>query len=165
MASNNSSQTTGSSETSNSNSAQSPQPLSQKSHEQLKRETRARLRHLDPITASELLNESAVGKQVGGFVSFLREHAIVGLAVGFVLATQVQTVVKQLINSFIEPLFQLITGNENLNNLSVKLHFNGHTAPFGWGAFVYALIDFIFVALTIYVIIRLFNLDKLDKTK
>src|SRR5579863_4219878 len=113
MATNSSSQSSNTAESRGTSTSQSPQPLSQKSPEQLKREARARLRHLDSATASELLNES-LGKQVGGFVNFLREHAIVGLAVGFVLATQVQSVVKQLINSFIEPLFQLITGNENL---------------------------------------------------
>jgi hypothetical protein len=31
---------------------------------------------------------------VGGFIDFVREHAVVGLAVGFVIGTQVQTVVK-----------------------------------------------------------------------
>lgn len=139
-------------------------PLSQKSDAELKREARARLKHLDPETASELLNET-VGKQVGGFVTFLREHAIVGLAVGFVLATQVQSVVKQLIASFIDPVFQLFFGGQALSKRSVVWHFGGRSAPFGWGAFVYALIDFVFVAIAIYAIIKIFKLDKLDKAK
>jgi large-conductance mechanosensitive channel len=149
--------------------AQTPQPLSQKSDAQLKREAKARLKHLDPATAHDLMNE-VLGKQVtnslSGFVDFLREHAIVGLAVGFVLATQIQAVVKQLIASFIDPLFQLLlAGNKTLSQRTFTLHFNGHSAQFGWGAVVYALIDFIFVAVTIYAIIRIFNLDKLDKKK
>ena len=33
---------------------------------------------------------------VGGFFDFLRQHAVVGLIIGFVIGTQVQTLVKQL---------------------------------------------------------------------
>jgi large-conductance mechanosensitive channel len=145
-------------------------PLSEKSEAELKREAKARLKHLNPSTASELVNEVFAGKQVrvplSGFVNFLREHAIVGLAVGFVLATQIQAVVKQLITSFINPLSQLLLpGNQSLSQRSFVLHLNGRAAYFGWGAVVYALIDFIFVALTIYAIIKIFKLDKLDKEK
>jgi hypothetical protein len=47
---------------------------------------------------------------VTGFIDFLREHAIVALAVGFVIGTQVQSVVKQLVASFISPAFSLLFG-------------------------------------------------------
>lgn len=139
-------------------------PLAEKSDAELKREAKARLRHLDPMTATQLVNE-VVGKQaVGGFVDFLREHAIVGLAVGFVLATQVQTVVKQLIDSLINPLFQLLLpGDEVLSKRNFTLYFNGKHPSFGWGAIVYALLDFLFIAVAIYIIIKIFKLDKLDK--
>lgn len=101
---------------------------------------------------------------VHGFVGFLREHAIVGLAVGFVIATQVQALVKQLISSFIDPLFTLFFG-ESLSKRTFTLHFHGHAANFGWGGFVYYLLDFLFVLAAIYAIIKLFKLDKLDKAK
>jgi large-conductance mechanosensitive channel len=99
---------------------------------------------------------------VGGFIDFLREHAIVGLAVGFVIGTQVQTVVKQLVASFINPAFLLLFGN-NLTSETFTWHFHNRHAEFGWGAFVYGLLDFIFVLLVIYAIIKIFKLEKLDK--
>ena len=147
------------------NNTAGPKPLSQKSDTELRRETRARLRHMDPLAATELVNE-AVGKQVkgsvDGFVNFLREYAVLGLAVGFVLGTQVQTVVRQLISSFIDPLFQLVfPGNQALSNRTFTLHFSGRHANFGWGAFVYALIDFLFIAVIIYAVIKLFQLNRL----
>src|SRR5579872_7222120 len=75
---------------------------------------------------------------ISGFFDFLRENAVVSLAVGFVLATQVQTVVKQMIASFIDPLFQLIVpGNQSLSARTFTLHFNGRHANFGWGSLVY----------------------------
>src|SRR5579872_3032154 len=100
-------------------SSPSSKPLAQKSEAELKREARARLKRLDPVVASELVNE-AVSKQVrgslSGFVQFLRDYSVLGLAIGFALGAQVQNVVKQLISSFIDPLFQLIfPGNKELS--------------------------------------------------
>jgi large-conductance mechanosensitive channel len=99
---------------------------------------------------------------VGGFVGFLREHAVVGLAVGFVIGAQVQTVVKQLIASFIDPLFQLLLGH-NLSTTTFTWHFHGRHANFGWGSFVYILLDFLFVLVAVYAVIRIFKLEEFDK--
>ncbi|HEY1835360.1 MAG TPA: MscL family protein [Candidatus Saccharimonadales bacterium] len=108
----------------------------------------------------------AARRPVSGFAEFLRERAVVGLAVGFVLGTQVQTVVKQFISSFVDPLFQLLfSGNKALSSRTFTLHFDGRHANFGWGEVAYALLDFLFVAATIYVVIKIFKLDKLDKKK
>ena len=103
-------------------------------------------------------------KTLNGFVSFIRENAVVGLAVGFVIGAQVQSVVKQLIASFVDPLFQLLFGQALSQRIAV-FHFNGHTADFAWGSFAYVLIDFLFVLLTVYFIIKILKLDKLDKPK
>lgn len=107
---------------------------------------------------------AAATRPASGFVEFLRERAVVGLAVGFVLGTQIQTVVKQLISSFINPAFQLLfSGNKALSDRTFTLHFNNRHANFGWGALAYAIIDFLFVAFSIYFVIKFFRLDKLDK--
>ena len=102
---------------------------------------------------------------VSGFTEFLRQNAIVGLAVGFVIGTQVQGLVKQLIASFIDPLTALLFGGVALSSRVFTLHLGHQSAKFGWGALVYALIDFLFVLAVIYGIIKLFQLDKLDKPK
>jgi large-conductance mechanosensitive channel len=102
---------------------------------------------------------------VGGFVSFLREHAIVSLAVGFAIATQVQDVVKQLIASFINPLFGLLYNGQQLSALTVTVHWHGRAQQIGWGEFIYTFVDFLFVIGIIYVAIRILHLDDLDKPK
>lgn len=101
---------------------------------------------------------------VTGFVGFLREHAVVGLALGFIIGAQAQTLVKQLIASFIDPAFKLFFG-EALSQRKFILHLHGRSAPFGWGAFAYGLLNFIFVLAALYAIIKIFSLDKLDKVK
>jgi large conductance mechanosensitive channel protein len=101
---------------------------------------------------------------VSGFVDFLREHAVVGLAIGFVIGTQVQTLVKQLVSSFIDPLFKLLFG-EALSQRTFTLNWHGRAAQFGWGAFVYGILDFIFVLAAVYAIVKFLQLDKLDQPK
>ena len=104
--------------------------------------------------------EDAVREQVGGFVNFLREKAVVGLAVGFIVGQQAQAVVKQLVDSFINPPLNLIVGSR-LQERAMHLGKEKVT----WGKFTYVLINFLFVLLAIYVIVKLLKLDKLDLPK
>jgi hypothetical protein len=55
-------------------------------------------------------SDDIVREQVGGFTNFLREYAVVGLAVGFVVGQEANAVAKQLVASFIEPWLQAIFG-------------------------------------------------------
>lgn len=97
-----------------------------------------------------------------GFVGFLRERAVIGLAVGFVVATQMQALAKQLIASFVDPLTKFVF-SQKLSEQAFVVHRNGEAVNFMWGKFVYELIYFLFVIFAIYVIIKFFKLDKLDK--
>jgi large-conductance mechanosensitive channel len=87
---------------------------------------------------------------------------VVGVAIGFVIGLQAQTLVKQLIASFIDPLFNLLFGKA-LNERQFHITFHGRTEAFSWGAFVYSLLSFIFVLGSIYAIYRIFKLDRLEK--
>lgn len=99
---------------------------------------------------------------VNGFIAFIREHAIVGLAIGFVIGTQVQGLVKQLVASFISPLFNLFFGH-TLTSRGFTITFHNRHTNFPWGSFIYALLNFLFVVIAIYAIVKLLKLDKLDK--
>ena len=99
---------------------------------------------------------------VGGFVSFLKDYAVVGLAVGFVIGLQAQNLVKQLVSSFIDPAFNLLFG-QALSQRVFILEWHGRTSSFSWGAFAYGLLNFLFVIAAIYIIVKFFALDKLDK--
>jgi large-conductance mechanosensitive channel len=99
---------------------------------------------------------------VGGFVEFLREHAVVGLAIGFIIGLQAQGLVKSLVDGFINPTFQLFFG-QALVQRTYTWHFHGRAASYGWGAFVYGLLNFLFVLAAIYALVKILNLDKLDK--
>lgn len=102
---------------------------------------------------------------VSGFVSFLREYAIVGLAVGFVIATQSQAIIKQFITSFIDPLYALFFNGGTLSSKTFAIEWHDRTQIFPWGAFVYTMINFLFVLAVLYAVIKFFKLDKFDKKK
>ncbi|HXR49606.1 MAG TPA: MscL family protein [Verrucomicrobiae bacterium] len=99
---------------------------------------------------------------VSGFTDFLREHAIVGLSIGFIMGSQMATVVKVLVTNFIDPLSRLFLGTA-LSQRTFTLRFHDRVANFGWGGVVSALIDLILLLIFIYLAFKFFNLDKLDK--
>lgn len=106
--------------------------------------------------------EGLFERQVSGFMGFLRERTVVTIAVSFVVATQVQAVVNQLIESFLDPLTQVLFGSE-LSSETFTITHNNKPVEFGWGAFVYQLISFFVVVITIYMLIKFLKLDKFEK--
>jgi len=96
-----------------------------------------------------------------GFLDFVREQGVVGLAVGFILGGAVAKMVTALVTDLLNPLIGLIMGGLNLKNAYVAV---GATKLM-WGDFVSVTIDFLIVAFVIYFGVKLLKLDKLDKKK
>lgn len=109
-------------------------------------------------------SDDIVREQVGGFVNFLREYAVVGLAVGFIIGLQAQTLMKQLVDSFITPMLSVWLGKDLINR-QFTIGTGSNAVAFTWGKFIYALVSFIFVVFFIYLIVKLFKLDKFSKPK
>jgi large conductance mechanosensitive channel len=101
-----------------------------------------------------------------GFVNFVREQGVVGLAVGLVLGTQVKSLVDQIVTSFINPLLGLLLpGKGSLADKVFHLSWNDKTAVFTYGAFLNVVISFIAVAAIIYLAVKSLKLERLDKKK
>jgi large conductance mechanosensitive channel len=113
--------------------------------------------HVSVIVSDEL------SEPVHGFVNFLRDYAVVGVAIGFIIGLQAQTLMKQLVDSFLTPLLNLLVGN--VQSKQTMLSIGDKTATFEWGKFVYSFVSFLFILLFIYLIIKLFKLDRLGKKK
>lgn len=96
-----------------------------------------------------------------GFIKFVREQGVVGLAVGFILGGAVSAVVSSLVTDIINPLVGLLLGKTGLNSASLAVG----DATVTWGKFVSVLIDFIIVSLVVYFGVKLLKLDKIDKKK
>ena len=116
-----------------------------------------------PRETAEIVVDLVTPKAVDGFIDFLREKAVVGLAIGVVIGTQLKVITDTLNNGFISPLFGVLFGGVPLQDRVVSITWHGRSADLGWGAVVYQIINFIFILAVFYAIIKFFRLDKLDK--
>lgn len=97
-----------------------------------------------------------------GFLNFIREQGVMGLAIGFILGGAVSKVVTALVEDIINPLIGLAMGSaKGLNTAS----FNLSSAKILYGNLASVIIDFAVVAAVVYFGIKLIGLDKLDKKK
>lgn len=97
-----------------------------------------------------------------GFLQFVREQGVVGLAVGFLLGGAVSKLVASFVNDIISPLLAWFMNDiDNLKGAYLQLG----SARVMWGNFLNVMIDFVVVALVVYFGVKLLKLDKLDKKK
>src|SRR5689334_16941657 len=97
-----------------------------------------------------------------GFLQFIREQGVVGLAVGFILGGAVSKLVSGIVDDLINPL--LAIGLNHIANLK-DAYFKIGASKILWGDFVNILINFIVIALVVYFGVTLLKLDRLDKKK
>ncbi len=109
---------------------------------------------------------SRVGSgHIGGFMTFIREQGVVGLAVGLAIGTAAGASVKVIVDNLINPTVALLTQGVDLSSLSWTVELGKGKAVFGWGAVLSSLITLIATAFVIYLVIHFAKLDKLDKKK
>jgi large conductance mechanosensitive channel len=101
-------------------------------------------------------------KAIDGFMDFIREQGVVGLAVGFVLGGASKDVVTSLIDNIVDPILGLFLGSTR-GLEAAKFSLVG--AEIMYGAFLSTLLDFIVVAAVVYYIVKGFGFEKLDKKK
>lgn len=97
-----------------------------------------------------------------GFVDFIREQGVVGLAIGFILGGAVSKVVSSVVNDLINPLLGILLGAAG--DLSAAAIHVGST-QIKYGNFFATLIDFLVIAAVVYFGVKGLKLDKLDKKK
>jgi large conductance mechanosensitive channel len=100
--------------------------------------------------------------EMKGFMEFIRQQGVVGLAVGFILGGAVSKVVTALVTDLINPLLGIILGVAgNLDSYILNIG----KAHIYWGSFLATVIDFMVVAAVVYFGVKKLGLDKLDKPK
>ncbi|MCJ1965976.1 MscL family protein [Candidatus Nanosynbacter sp. TM7-087] len=118
------------------------------------------------IKEKKIVGTAIKDTHMAGFVNFIREQGVVGMAVGLAIGTAAGDTVKKLVTAFIDPLVQLVVGSQQgLQSASFTVEVAGRKGEFLYGAFVSSLITLIAVAFVVYAIIHFLKLDKLDKKK
>jgi large conductance mechanosensitive channel len=97
-----------------------------------------------------------------GFIDFIREQGVIGLAVGFILGGAVSNLVKSVVNDLINPILSVILGAAgNLRDAAITIG----SVEILYGNFLSNVIDFTVIALVVYYGVKGLGLDKLDKKK
>ncbi len=97
-----------------------------------------------------------------GFINFVREQGVVGLAVGFILGGAVSKVVAAFVNDIINPILGAALGAVgDFKTAAIEIG----SAQILYGDLVVVVIDFLVVVLVVYFGVKIIGLDKLDKKK
>jgi len=96
-----------------------------------------------------------------GFMNFVREQGVVGVAVGFILGGAVSALVAAFVDGLINPLIGWIFQTGNLGSKTATIG----EATLSWGNFVVVVINFLVVAAVVYFGVKALKLDKVDRKK
>ncbi|MGH9858279.1 MAG: MscL family protein [Acidobacteriota bacterium] len=98
------------------------------------------------------------------FIDFVREQGVVGLAIGFILGGSARNLVSALVDDILDPFLGLLLLHRTENLAQAKFVIG--SAEFLWGDFLTKLIDFLLLALVVYIVFRSLKLEEmLDKKK
>lgn len=121
--------------------------------------------HIKKVAAKAV----AVTQHGSGFMTFVREQGVVGLAVGLAIGSAAGASVKQIVDGLINPIVGFLIGGVDLSKLSwviVKANGEGKGGlELDWGAVLSSIITLLATALVIYWLIHVAKLDRLDKKK
>ena len=100
------------------------------------------------------------------FKEFISRGNVLDLAVGVIIGTAFTKIVNSLVNDILMPFLGVITGGKDLTGLTLKIK----DAEILYGSFMQNIIDFILMALCVFIIVKVVNgiktnLEKLDKSK
>ena len=85
------------------------------------------------------------------FKDFISKGNILDLAVAVVMATAFNAIVSSLVNNIIMPLICAIFGKNDVTSLSFTLN----NSVISYGVFLQAVIDFLLIAITLFIVLKL----------
>lgn len=97
------------------------------------------------------------------FKEFATRGNIIDLAVGVVIGGAFQSIVNSLVNDIIMPAISIFTGNVDFSNMS----FTVGEASIKYGNFITAIVNFLIIAFSIFVVVKYINTmnKRLEKLK
>ena len=84
------------------------------------------------------------------FMDFLYEYKVIGLAIAFIMGVAATALVQSLVNNIIMPFIGVLIPGGDWQTATVALG----PVIIGWGPFLAALINFIIIALVVFVIAK-----------
>lgn len=87
------------------------------------------------------------------FKDFAMKGNVLDLAIGVVIGAAFGKIVTSLVKDIITPIISLITGKIEFTKLSISIG----AAELNYGSFITSVIDFLIIALTIFIVIKQIN--------
>ena len=92
-------------------------------------------------------------KVINEFKSFISRGNVVDMAVGVIIGGAFGKIVTSLVNDVLMPIIGVILGGLDFSNLTIKFN----DATISYGLFIQSIIDFLIIALCIFVMIKFFE--------
>ena len=92
-------------------------------------------------------------KQLDGFKEFIAKGNVIDLAVGVIIGGAFGKIVSSLVDDILMPLIGILIGGVDFTSLSVKIG----DAVVTYGNFIQNVIDFLIIAVCVYVMINAIN--------
>jgi large conductance mechanosensitive channel len=113
---------------------------------------------MNTLKGRDLMKEKGK-KFINEFKDFAMKGNVVDLAVGVVIGGAFNKIVSSLVNDIIMPLIGVLTGGVDFKDLSYIVN----DAEIKYGMFIQNIVDFLIIALSIFVFIKV--ISKLNKKK
>ncbi len=91
------------------------------------------------------------------FRDFINQGNVMDLAVGVVIGAAFTAIVDSVVSDLIMPLISAITGGIDFSDMKVELPFGAGESAITYGNFINAVIQFIILALVVFLIVKLLS--------
>ena len=91
------------------------------------------------------------------FKEFISRGNVMDMAVGVIIGGAFTAIVTSLVDDIIMPLISLLTGGFDFSNLCIVLGEGEGAATFNYGSFITAIINFLLIALVIFLMLKAIN--------
>lgn len=91
------------------------------------------------------------------FKKFIARGNVMDMAVGVIIGGAFTAIVNSLVNDVMMPVLSLITGGLDFSKLCIVLGEGEGAATLNYGAFIAAIINFLLIALVIFMLIKTIN--------
>ena len=94
---------------------------------------------------------------IKAFKEFISRGNVMDMAVGVIIGGAFTAIVNSLVNDMLMPLLSLLTGGFDFSGLCIALGEGENAATINYGSFISAIINFLLIALVIFLIIKAIN--------
>ena len=100
-------------------------------------------------------------KEISEFKNFISKGQVLDMAVGVIIGSAFSKIVSSLVDDIFMPFLGVILGGLDFSGLSIKIG----DASIQYGSFIQSIVDFLIIAICIFVMIKVITKirDKADK--